>query len=192
MLRTMGLVVVAWLCTQLPAVAEVQVQYDRFKQKTVVAIGPKFGETHPTLYVLSAFDGESLSKRPDVVAFMFSAKSESWQYLDCHTTSLLVDGKPLPLETEHDGSVMSGGDVIEYIKSMITFEKFQQIASAKKVEVQICNTEFSLSDEDMNDLKQFVNLITPKTKNHKKPQTDKPKASVEAGVPETKKPVGGK
>lgn len=171
-MRILMLGIVFWAAT-MPAYSEVAVKFDRFKNQTDLVIGPGDGKpSSPSLFVVASFPGEHPAKAPAVAFFSFHSTSKDWEYLRCHETDLLLDGQSLHIETKHDGTVGSGY-VSEYVEGRVTFEKLKRIASAKKVEVKICNTEFSLSDDDMTDLRQLVTLATPSRVTNKKAPTAK-------------------
>jgi hypothetical protein len=150
-------------CLSALSQAEIEKKYDRFTQTTTVAskpIPPERG--NPRLFLLATYPGEKPPANLTDVGFFFVSCSKDWEYLSCNSTNFLIDGKPYsPGAATHKGHV-SSGDVLEYlIYPKATFSTIKKLAAATKVEVKICNTEFVLSAKGMNDLKEFVRLLTP-------------------------------
>ena len=150
-------------CLSALSQAEIVKQYDRFTQKTTVSTKPIPPERgNPKLYLLATYPGEKLPRNITDATFFFASRSKEWEYLTCNNTDFLIDGKPYsPGDAVHEGNVGSGY-VSEYlIYAKVTFSDIKKLAAATKIEVKICNTEFTLSESEMNDLKEFVRLLTP-------------------------------
>ncbi len=86
--------------------------------------------------------------------------AKHWAYLHCHSLSCLADGSPVKLPpSEHDGRV-GRGYVMEFISVMTPFSIIEQLSKCEKVEFKLCNTEFTLTKQEMQDLKTFVEAFT--------------------------------
>jgi len=145
------------------AFAEIEIKYDRFKNMTVVKTVPKGGGTvrQPKLILIGFYDGQTPS-RPPVCDLGFSVQSGSWAYLRCHSLNCLADGKPVELPpSKHDGRV-GRGYVIEQVYITIPLSIVEQLSKCEKVEFKLCNTEFSLSRYEMEDLKTFMEAFLEK------------------------------
>jgi hypothetical protein len=157
------LVVVAIL-SPYNSFAEIEVKYDRFKNKTVVQTNPKKTTgtaIQPALVLMASYDGQTPS-RPGESTIAFAVRSPKWAYLRCHSVHCLADGKPLELPSfKHHGEV-GRGYVFEFISTSIPFSIIEQLSKCEKIEFKLCNTEFSLSRYEMEDLKTFVQAFTEK------------------------------
>jgi len=144
--------------------AEIEIKYDRFKNKTVVRTDPKKTAgtvIQPALVLIGTYDGQTPS-RPGECLLGFALRSPSWKYLRCHSINCLADEKPVELpHSKHDGSV-GRGYVIEHVSISIPFNIVEQLSKCEKVEFKLCNTEFSLSRYEMEDLKTFVEAFLEK------------------------------
>ena len=103
--------------------AEIEIKYDRFKNRTVVQTDPKKTAgtvIQPALVLIGSYDGQTPS-RPAVCIIAFSLRSSSWAYLRCHSLNCLADEEPVELPpTKHDGRV-GRGYVIEHVTITIPF-----------------------------------------------------------------------
>ena len=144
--------------------AEIEIKYDRFKNRTNVWTDPKkIGGTvkQPALVLLGSYDGQTPS-RPEICEIAFFIRSASWAYLHCHSLYCLADGKPVELPpSKHKGRV-GRGYVLEHIFIMVPFSFVEQLSKCEKLEFKLCNTEFSLSRYEMEDLKTFVEAFFEK------------------------------
>jgi hypothetical protein len=144
--------------------AEIEIKYDRFTNKTTVRTDPKKTAgtaIQPALVLMGSYDGETPSK-PGVCTLAFALNSSSWVYLRCHTINCLADGKPVVLpSSKHNGKV-GKGFVFEFITIMVPFNIIEQLSNYQKVEFKICNTEFSISNYELEDLKTFVEAFKEK------------------------------
>lgn len=146
-----------------------QSKYDRFENQTVVTWSkfsgtPTDGRTYRATQVLALFPGEVPLAAPDAIMVVFAYENLSWRYLQCHSVNYLADGKPIKsANTLHEGHVRSGY-VDEQVKSLLTWQSAQALATASKIEVQVCADERALDADEIAGLKAVVEAITPKPK----------------------------
>jgi hypothetical protein len=144
--------------------AEIEIKYDRFKNKTIVQTNPKKTAgtaKQPALVLMGSYDGQTQS-RPGECTIAFALSSSSWVYLRCHSIYCLTDGNPLELPpSKHEGKA-GRGYVIEFISILIPFSIIEQLSKSEKVEFKICNTEFTLTKQEMQDLRTFVEAFSEK------------------------------
>lgn len=144
---------------------EVKEEYDRFTDKTKVSIEPKYDEIgiveQGALSVLYSYDGKTPSP-PLAVGIGLWSINDKWEYLQCHTLDLLIDGSPLSVKTEHKGEVMSGS-VLETIIGELGTRDFLSIVNARQVEGKLCNTVFKLSVDQMQALKDVASRMSTST-----------------------------
>lgn len=95
--------------------------------------------------------------------------SDEWEYLECHSLTLLIDGRRLPVRTTHDGRVSRG--VLEFIEFDLPRAELARWAKAKSIEGKLCNTEFTLSDEVRGVIAEYARAsgIVPRAAATKKP-----------------------
>jgi len=142
--------------------ADIESKHDRFRDTTKIStnitkLALEYNcREQPRLHLMMTFTGKIMPKTKPEVQMMFVSKAEDWQYLNCHFTDMLIDGKPLKIsETRHDGSVISADTIMEYIMTSVSWKEFCKMAIGKKIEVKICNTEFILSTREMKDISEF-------------------------------------
>jgi len=130
--------------------AEVEKKFDRFTNITTIGTTPT-ANCHHQLSVRWDSKGVCLS--------MFVHTSNTWQYLQCHPVYLLVDGNPFrSIRTTHNGRV-GRGFVLEFIRIDLTYNEIKELSKSTKIEVKLCNTEFTIPERDMQDLRTFVELV---------------------------------
>ena len=149
------------------ALADVEREYDRFSGKTSISTNPaKLVQEYdcwkqPRILLLMEFKGEIIPKTKPKVQIAFTSQAEDWEYLNCHFTHMLVDGKPLKIsKVTHNGEVISGDNILEFIMTSLFWKEFCKMAMGEKIEVKICNTEFVLSEREMKDIAEFYRIVT--------------------------------
>lgn len=138
--------------------AEIEIKYDRFRNRTVVQIDPeKVAKVAKSsaFVLIGGYDGQTPS-RPAICSLGFYLRSQSWRFLDCHPLYCLADGRPVQLPPSKHSGLTGEGYVIEQIFVRIPFSIVEQLSKCKKIEFKLCNTELSLSSYEMEDLKTFV------------------------------------
>jgi len=99
---------------------------------------------------------------PKTVTIMLTRSGDDWEYLKCHDLTFLLDGHVrLPVDSEHDGDVLSSGGVIEFITVDLPRATFLRIALAKKVALKLCLTEAELSEDDQRGLLDLASRMNP-------------------------------
>jgi hypothetical protein len=147
----------------------ITVSYDRFKNYTFANIDPmmhlKVLSTDHDLRSLdfSAFyvcPGHKL-RPPRDVTFHFMAQSpNSWYRDHLRSLVLLVDGKRLDLgNADWDRGDVVSGMAEESISVDLPLRKFILIVNAKQVEGQLGGTEFVLSDENLEALRDLASRM---------------------------------
>lgn len=138
-------------------------KYDRITDVTDVVLKPDLAEEKRgagSLMAVYTYRGTHPAK-PANISFSFVSLSDDWQYLQCHSLSLLLDGKVrMPLDTTHDGDV-GRGYVLEFVQSRLPLSQFLQIVNAKQVEGRLCNTQFALSSAQMEALRDLASRMQP-------------------------------
>ena len=150
----------------VPAFAQVTVEHDEFKGVTVVTISPiaEIRQT-PNAPALEALAGkEFVSQLPEkgAINIGFMSESEDWQYLKCYELLALADGAPVELgESTHAGDV-GDGYVIEHVRVHINLATLTALVNAKVVKFKLCNTVIQLTQQNHDDLVQFLFALTGK------------------------------
>jgi hypothetical protein len=152
------------LCLVVPSLclAQLSVDYDRFKDRTEVSAS-KPASLGRQLMFAGVYKGQTLKEPPAAVSVIFLSTAKSWEYLRCGDALFLADGKPVPtVNTSHRGDVMrSAGGVIETVTVTIGWEQALALASANAVETRMCRTEYTLDATDMDNLRKVVKALNP-------------------------------
>ncbi|MGV3707594.1 MAG: hypothetical protein ACO1Q7_02055 [Gemmatimonas sp.] len=117
-------------------------KFDRFANKTTTAL-KDVDVGVGSFFAFFITDGEK-SAKPTGVSLMLITVAPSWKYLRCHDLNFLADGVPIKLASaSHNGDVLRGGRVQESIYGIMPTDSFLKLASATKIEGQLCRDEFS-------------------------------------------------
>jgi hypothetical protein len=144
--------------------AEIEIKYDKFKNRTFVQIEPTRSvmagtSIKPALDLVGWYEGQKPYK-PKTCIIGFSAISPSWKYLSCHSVYCLADGKRVEMPpSKHHGEVLPNRVVFEIITILVPFSIVEGISKCENIQFKICDTEFSLSKYEMEDLKTFVGVF---------------------------------
>jgi len=142
---------------------EIVEEYNRFNGRTEVTLHPRISEYErgPNNWlVFYNYPGEKPAV-PDAVGVVLSSASDTWEYLKCHSFDLLLDGQTaLHPPTGHDGTI-GDGYVIEHVMMELQLDEFLQLVNAQKVEAMLCGTEFVLSGEQMEALRDVASRMQP-------------------------------
>ena len=162
--------------------------YDRFGGMTRIIAGTDLAPS-TTFVVTAIHKGREVQPNDQV---RYSVKlwraGRTWRYLSCHTFRMLADDKPVDLpEATHDGRV--DGVVAEYIDvGWVSVAAMVQIATAKRVELQVCNDEWVLPRQALLDVQRVLELTTPQVGQPKKetppPAVEEPLSDRTAHLPE--------
>jgi hypothetical protein len=150
-------------CSSAFGLAEIEKKYDRFTKQTEICTKVRLPNIGASLLTLEAYyDGEFFTGNIKTLLFTFVSRSSDWRYINCSETHFLIDGEPYnPGNAIRRGTVGSGHVMEFLLYPGVKFSDIEKMADATKIEVKICNTEFVLSQSEMDDLKQFVRLLTP-------------------------------
>ncbi len=140
---------------------QIKEEFDRFKNTTEVSLLPDYGEMisaeQGALFVFYSY-AEKTPRPPSVVGIGFWSVNDNWEYLRCHNLIFLVDGAPLAVETQHEGEVMSG-NVSESVIGQIGIRDFLTLVGAQSIEGKLCNTEFKLTTEQREALRDVASRM---------------------------------
>jgi hypothetical protein len=141
-------------------------KYDRFDDVTMMMSSTELPGGRSTAFVISAMHRGKVVTDENLEGYysvqLWAARTE-WTYLRCHSVSMLVDGKRLKLPaSDHDGRVISGRLVSETVKMTVSKAIIEAIASAKIVEIQVCNDEWRLPQKTINGARRIVEAMTPR------------------------------
>ncbi|MFJ3486609.1 hypothetical protein ACIPL1_24870 [Pseudomonas sp. NPDC090202] len=94
--------------------------------------------------------------KPGLYKLSLITWGDRWQFLNCHHSNWLVDGKPAPqLEFEYK-SEMAGSATSERFDLYPNRALLQQIANAKLFEYSLCGTEGRVSDADLDGIRRVL------------------------------------
>lgn len=136
--------------------------YDRFKESTTITLSEqrmhrfiRISNLRPYLIPSISFKGKVPTDSTPIVGLMFVSINEGWKYLKNHELFALVDDKPMTMpETKHDGQVWLGGDVLESVYFVLTWDKFCKLCEAQKVEFKLGIKEFEIAPVEFMALRQ--------------------------------------
>jgi hypothetical protein len=135
-------------------------KYDKFKNTTSISIDLKLTQISEDLSISSFFisDGKKI-KTPDKVILMITSKSENWNYLNNSDLVFIVDDEIIDLgEMKRTGSV-GKGYVLEFLSTTVSIETFLKIINGNKVEGRLFTTEFKLTDEQLEALRDYASRM---------------------------------
>jgi hypothetical protein len=161
-------------------------RYDRFTDISGTTSKTALRGSDRTLFVMAVVHKgkQYVEGAPIQHVLEFWSFRETWAYLHCHGFAMLVDGKPVRLpQPEHDGRV-SRGFVSEFITVKTDASVFETIASAKTVEIKVCNDEWLLPQQVIDHAKRMVAITAPPPAGVEKPQVEKPQVEVDKKPPE--------
>jgi hypothetical protein len=139
----------------------VKEEFDRFKNQTSVDLVPKTADYRrgPNNLSVSYEYAGTTPAIPPFVSVWLVYQADTWEYLKCYGLTWLLDGRTtLSPKTNHEGDV-GRGYVLEIITSLIPVSQFLQIVNAKTVEGKLCNTEFALTIEQMEALRDVASRM---------------------------------
>ncbi len=116
---------------------------------------------------------------PRSTTMILRARSSTWQYLQCRSLRLLVDGLPAgDFEMDHDGNIGVLGRSVR-VSEVLTTEMpehlMARVLKANLVEGRICNTEFAFDGEALADIRGFWS-VSMRIEPHEKPTASQPLA----------------
>jgi len=143
-------------------VAQEQRSYDRFKDRTSYDAKVQLSELSKTsrgvsLSLSSAVDGDRPVTKSDTFTVSAIVTFNMSYDVRCAGTGfdMLVDGKAVSLPNDmpafnrHEYAILSFGKKMNSVEATA-------LAGAKKIEVRVCGTEYSLDDEQRASLRNLV------------------------------------
>ena len=154
----------------------IEVKYDRFRDSTSISPGEKYMNIvfsrmgkQPQLFAGIEYKGKIPPGLGVMVDLAFFSVNDSWEYLKSHDVFCLADDQSIELpETNHSGEVRSSGKVIEIINFIVSYETFELLCKASKLEFKLYLTEFKLSEKEQTVLKQLKQVYEEEVKKHEK------------------------
>jgi hypothetical protein len=135
---------------------KVEIEYDRFKDWTTVSIRlPILSDL--SLKFSDIFDGKKRTSTPKNVSLYFISSDIEEDYFASSSCIFLVDDQRIDLGY---GKYLASRDV-ELLSFSISLENLKKIANAKKVEYQIGRTTLTLTDSQLEAIKEFYKQLVP-------------------------------
>ncbi len=143
------------LLLALPAYTQVKVNYDKFKDQTIIATDEVRLDPITTLTVKGLHKGE---KSDDVqFYFLFRSHSRSWLFLKSHGLIFLADGVRYDLgDGSHDGEVTRYANVRETMIYRIGRRDLETFAKASVLEMKLGGLEKTLDEKDKKGMKEIL------------------------------------
>lgn len=146
---------------------EVTVTYDRFKAQTEVRgtlttknmFSSAYSCNRPGIQWVAILPDDKA--KPPIIALLTYAPCTEWTYLRCHEVSVLADGQRVRLGAQdHNGDVnRGGGGVSETVTVMLDRDVLAGLPTATRIDLQQCNTEWTLAPEERGLLKAFATKV---------------------------------
>lgn len=137
-------------------------KYDRFRNRNTVMVEPRTvyraGTDELKLGASAAVEGDQ-SAAPKEVDLMFDSTTSRLRYGDSAQVRFIVDGKRMEGGTAHKTGDFAMRQVNEKLRLTMPSIRFQDIIAGREVEMQIGETEVSLSSEDLQRLRNFASCV---------------------------------
>lgn len=119
--------------------------YDEYKGEEYLVLH----SMHVGSFVYMSVGKTSHLPRPRLTMFSTSTHKEGWRFLRCHSLYLLADGERISTtDPIHQGEI--GRSVLnEWVRVLVKDEELEKMAYAKNVKGRLCNYEFTLSPEQI-------------------------------------------
>ena len=114
------------------------------------------------LYASFFYPDSRLRSTPMVdIFFVFAAKQP--KYRDSHDLSITADGNAWPISSVAQYSTEHGerGTTIEKTKITLTYSSLQSLLKSKRVRARLGATEFELTNNHLESLRELAVLMTP-------------------------------
>lgn len=139
--------------------AQPKITYDKFKQVTTVSSEPASIYGHGPSLIIAAFaacPGDSLC-HPATITMLFASSNDDWAFMKSHKLIMIVDSIRIDLgDVAYESSVRKTRPFCrETMILRMPFKDFNSIANAKLVEFQLGPGEYSLDEDDREELRDF-------------------------------------
>lgn len=144
---------------------DVRTKYDRFADETSVvgALGPLDGAIPSMrMVLLTSFKGHKPVSSEPSITIVLTSRSSDWEFLKATPIlkCILNDSDRLTLgEMKRVGSEVVRGGVIEQLAVELPLKTMQQLATANTVEMQVWRTEFKLSKNQQETIKDYIRVL---------------------------------
>lgn len=143
---------------------EVKVEYDRFKDVTVLSMPPFFVvRPRPVglqFGMMSGYQGSKPVTPKNVLWIFFSVSpSEARTYAVSHGVIVLADGERIRLGDTTYRPTYNEGFYIEAMLLDVPYDTLVKIANAKSVEIQIGSTDFAATPKLLETMREFAGRL---------------------------------
>lgn len=114
------------------------------------------------LYASFFYQDRRLRSLPTIDIFFISA-SKKQRYRDAHQLAIYADGSPWPLAGAAQYYAESGphGLVVEKVRMTLTYASLLNLIKSKRVAARLGATEFELTDNHLESLREIASLMAP-------------------------------
>ncbi len=154
-----GVVVGLFSAVNVNAQDGVKVEYDEFTGVTTVGLSTVVqaddgSERELLFYVNPLYDGR-------MITFFFATGGRDWQYRNCSFTDWLLNGERYEFEDPvYEGEVAPGGRrVTEFLSWTVAVRRFDEMAKATSIRLQICGDTYALSSVDLRWMREFLEQV---------------------------------
>jgi len=156
-----------------PLRPSIKVEYDRFKDRTNISVGPLLVDTpQPVKLELGAmfnFDGQKMLFPADTVNLFAFSTSKDFLFRNNHELLSIIDGQRVRFGEMHYDYEVSGANAEESMYMLISRETLLKLARATTVELQLGHIEFQLSREQLKLLGELADRMIAVDKDAKPP-----------------------
>lgn len=149
------------------AFSKVNSRYNRFSDELLVTLRgidliPADVWASRSLRLQTEFSASGLlARRPELITISITASDKTSPYREDHGLSLVADGLPITLEPAgYDGTTRKGL-LVEYMWVKLATPAFLAMSRAKTLTGTIGPTTFSLTPEQLADLREFATHLPP-------------------------------
>lgn len=150
---------------QTTADKNIEIKYDKFKDRTTVSLKLTITEKLPIEELLFAltnsFEGKKQTSMPSDISGFFLSVTKEKQYSISHSWIVLADDERIKLGDGMYQGEANDSRAAEVIIYSISSENLKKIANAKKVEMQLGSKEFTLTELQLASFKEFYKQIVP-------------------------------
>jgi hypothetical protein len=143
---------------------DIEIKYDRFDDSTSINLKLKLTWNGKLSFSLSnSFSGKKRVSIPKSITVSFTnlynqVLTQQDEYFNSRSCIFLVDDKRIRLDNGLYDRVETVG---EFIVFSLSLENLKLITNAKKVEMRLDSSEFTLTDKQLESIKEFYKLLVP-------------------------------
>lgn len=145
---------------------KIETLFDETKNQTTIRLNEmKIFENESeilSMVVVGSFEGKKPGASPSELLFMFNANSKQRRYQVEPQLVITADGEVIRTrQMKNYGSRTENGRIIEPLLTMIPYDIVVKMANAKKVTLKIAATEYEMTANNLEALRDVASRLTP-------------------------------